>query len=249
MSTPMSFLTHSRKNSVSRLTRSMLPVCLIAGLACLPQTSSAQDSQRTERAAVPTPKQLGMELGFPVPTTNFMLGCIHCQKGQKTEASRHIENAVKVMVQQSKRATKKGRAVLEESIDELQTLSDRLKSGAEVSTKQLKRGFARAHHALAYHHHELASEAWARRKFKDAGEEMKAAVYYTQSGASWLGHKVEKKTENTFRATFDVGKKLARGAKQDAKYVEGRSKILGSQIHEFGRQLIASDKKRAVKRQ
>ena len=248
MSTPITFLTQSRTNSMLPFTKTIASACLIVGLTCLPGISSAQDTPNPQRAGIPSPKQLGMNLGIQVPTGLFQLGCLHCRKGEQTEAARYIEDAIKLLVKQSRRTTKNGKAVLEQSIDELQMLSDRLKSGAEISATQLEKSFARAHYALAYHHHELATAAWARRKFKETGEEMKAAVYYTQSGAFWLGQTVEKKTKDAFQATYDVGKQLARGAKQDAIYVESRSRILGSQIHEFGKRLITSKKKRTAKR-
>ncbi len=167
----------------------------------------------------------------------FRQACANSQNGEHHAAARQIRRGVEFLTRESKHATAKGKEALDRSIHELSALADSVESGATNSVDDLKGAFARAHHALAYHYQQRASESWLRRRFKAAGQDLKAASYEVEYGISWVGEGVENKTRDTLTATRELGDSMIRGAKVGAEHVNSQAKNLGQQIMSFGRRV------------
>lgn len=222
--------------------------CLLLIAISVCSVSYGQSTAEVRSAVDLTPGGIGLDAGIEVPTAHFQFACIGCQSGEQTEAAKHIESALKLMVVQSQQATGKGKALLVKSIDELQTLAGQLKNGTAVSAKQLKYGFARAHHALANHHQELAEKDWSQHNLESAGKHIQASVYYARSGLGWLGDDVKTKANDAYQTTSDLGSKLVRGAKHDAGVVQEKTRFLASKVSDFGKRLfsVADGQKKAA---
>jgi len=169
---------------------------------------------------------------------HFRLACLNCQNGDRGVAGRHIRQGAEFLRRQAGQATAKGKQALQRSIDELDRLADAVERGTESSIDEVKSAFARAHHALAYHHQEKASESWLRRRVKDTGEHLQAAANQIEYGVSWAGEGVEHKSNDVLAATRDLAKGMIRGAQVDAKHVKTRTESLARQVRSFGRKVL-----------
>jgi len=176
--------------------------------------NSARSSDRVVRQ--PVGKPVREELAYDESLRHFQLACVNCQNGQQSAASRQIRRGVELLNRESKHATAKGKEALDLSIRELSDLADSVESGAEHSVENLKGAFARAHHALAYHYKQRASESILQRNFRAAGQDIKAASYEVEYGISWIGDGVENKTRDTLVATHKLADNMIRGAKVGA---------------------------------
>ena len=178
------------------------------------------------------------DLGPGMPQHHFQIACLNCRNGDRGVAAREIRKGAQLLREQAKRATAKGKAVLDRSSRELENLAGAVQKGAAVSIEKIKATFARAQHALAYHHHTQASDSWARRKFKQAGKQFKAAAYNIEYGLSWIGEGVETKGRDVIIGTRDLGSALIDGTKIGAGRVKTQTKALGQEIERFGRRIV-----------
>lgn len=169
---------------------------------------------------------------------HFQLACLNCQNGDQGLAGRHIRKGAEFLRREARHATAKGKRALEHSIDELDRLANAVERGTVSSIDEVKSAFARAHHALAYHHQEKASESWLRRRVKDSGEHLQAAANQIEYGVSWVGEGVEDKGNDVLAATRELAKGMIRGAKVDAKHFKTRTESLARQVRTFGRQVV-----------
>ena len=152
-------------------------------------------------------------------------------------ASEEIHKAAEWMKSEAAKAKGKGKEALTASYRELQKLGEDLKKGAVKSEKEIEMASARAYQALATNSQVRSAEAWSKKEFKKAGEELDMAVSQLEKGYAWAGQKVESGTQKV----IDQSKEWSRKAKEDAgkasaearkilKDAEDEIKALGQKI-------------------
>ncbi len=203
----------------------------IAGAGQLPPAGLKQDAaddglRVTERATSGTPEYY------------FQRAWQKDQDGDRQTAGRELRRGIALLKEETKTATANGKIVLQRSIVELENMADSLQQGVAVSAIRLRSAFARASHALAYHYQQRGNESWLRQKYKRAGEDFKAASNNVEYGISWIGERVETKSQDVLQATREFGDALIAGAKSDAQQVRSRVTILGGEIKRFGRRVL-----------
>lgn len=145
-------------------------------------------------------------------------------------AAAHIRKGVGFMKLEAARATEDGKKALTTSIDELEKLASDVEKGTVKSTNDLGKAFARAHRALAVHHHLKASEAWAKKETSKTGHALKSAASHLESALAWSGHKIEAAVVKVMEIGHDVGEKLIQGARWTADEVGKALKDSGEAI-------------------
>ena len=112
------------------------------------------------------------------------------KKDMKGAAS-EIRKATNFLKLEAARATGDGKKALTTSIDELKKLASDVEKGTVKSSNDLGKAFARAHHALAVHHHLKASESWAKKETSKSGHALKAAASHLERALAWSGHEIK----------------------------------------------------------
>ena len=145
-------------------------------------------------------------------------------------AAAHIRKGVGFMKLEAARAAGDGKKALTTSIDALEKLASDVEKGAVKSTNDLGKAFARAHRAVAVHHHLKASEAWAKKETSKTGHALKAAASHLEKALAWSGHKIEAAVVKVMEIGHDVGEKLIQGARWTADEVGKALKDSGEAI-------------------
>lgn len=115
------------------------------------------------------------------------------KKDLKTAAA-HIRKSEAFLKLEAGRATEEGKKLMKASGHELAKLAEGIEHGTITSVKRLDEAFARAHQALAHHHHVKAKESWANQASQAAhkvGHDLQAAAIHFDQGLVWTGHKTE----------------------------------------------------------
>ncbi|HUU96668.1 MAG TPA: hypothetical protein VM487_13085 [Phycisphaerae bacterium] len=97
------------------------------------------------------------------------------------------------------------------SATELEKLAGDVEKGTVSSSKTLEAAFARAHQALAKHHHAKATESWAAKAEHATGHELKAAAASVESAFKWGGKEMETGTEAVIKDSRYAAEKLIEG--------------------------------------
>lgn len=145
-------------------------------------------------------------------------------------AAAEIRKATNFLKLEAARATGEGKKTLATSIDELEKLASDVEKGTVKSANDLGKAFARAHHALAVHHHLKASEAWAKKETSKTGHELKAAASHLERALAWSGHEIEAAVVKVMETGRGIGEKLIQGTRWTADEVGKALKALGEKI-------------------
>ena len=154
------------------------------------------------------------------------------KKDMKGAAS-EIRKAVGFMKLEAARATGDGKKALTTSIDELKKLASDVEKGTVKSSNDLGKAFARAHHALAVHHHLKASESWAKKETSKTGHALKAAASHLERALAWSGHEIEAAVVKVMEMGRGVGEKLIQGSRWTADEVGKALKDLGEKLKDW----------------
>jgi hypothetical protein len=138
------------------------------------------------------------------------------------------------------------RRLLLSSVEELERLADGMKPGSVPTTGEVARQtgvsrnidaiFARAHHALARHHHLQAKRAWDTGETTQAGRALKAAATHLQQGLGWVNHPLGEAGAHTITTAQRRAELLIQGAGVSAVEVGTGIEALGGEIEKLGRQ-------------
>lgn len=152
-------------------------------------------------------------------------------------ASEEMHKAAEWMKSEAAAAKGKGKEALAKSSRELEKLSGELKKGAVKSVKEIEIASARAYHALATNSHVKSAEAWSKKEFKKAGEELDMAVNQLEKGYAWAGHQEEAGTQKVIDESREWSRKVKEGAGRASaeaqkilKSAEDEIKALGQKI-------------------
>ena len=132
-------------------------------------------------------------------------------------------------------AQEKGKQTFLTSQKEMENLADRVGKGAVKSVKEIDRIFARASHALARYHYQIAKESWAMKETARTGQELEAAGAHLESAVKQVGGKVESSAGPVIQDTRLLAGKLLQGAGWVNAEVEKGIKDLGVEIEKLGK--------------
>jgi len=132
-------------------------------------------------------------------------------------------------------AQEKGKQTFLTSQKEMENLADRVEKGAVKSVKEIDRIFARASHALARYHYQIAKESWAMKETARTGQELEAAGAHLESAVKQVGGKVESSAGPVIQDTRLLAGKLLQGAGWVNAEVEKGIKDLGVEIEKLGK--------------
>lgn len=124
---------------------------------------------------------------------------------------------------------------LDAASHELEQAAAALDQSAVRARRDLERTFARADHALALAHRSRAAQAWARKAYDQAGQELKAAADDLDDAATWAGARAHATASSASADARAVGDKLANGGAWAEQEVARGFQGLGSGLDKLGR--------------
>lgn len=161
-------------------------------------------------------------------------------------AAMNIRKGTSILRMELSRAKGEGKAALKESVDELNKLANDVEMGKVKSAKKLNDTFARANHALAVHHHQKASEYWAKGDAERAGHALRGAASGVERAASWSGTTLEAGTIATINGTRFLAGSLIQATGwtigTGGKVVSGTGTITGKGVGAVGKGVAAVGK-------
>ncbi|HJT22647.1 MAG TPA: hypothetical protein VJ746_19395 [Nitrospira sp.] len=155
-------------------------------------------------------------------------------------AAAHIRKSEAFLKLEAGRATEEGKKLMDESGHELAKLAEDVEHGAITSVKRLDQAFARAHQALAHHHHLKAKESWAKQAGQAAqkvGHDLQAAAVHFDQALIWAGHKSEAAGAKTIKDTRLLAGKLIEGTGWVSAEVGKGIENVGDEIEKFGKKV------------
>jgi hypothetical protein len=138
------------------------------------------------------------------------------------------------------RATEEGKKLMEESGHDLAKLAEDVEHGTITSVKRLDEAFARAHQALAHHHHLKAKESWTNKAEQAAhkvGQDLQAAAEHFDQGLVWTGHKAEAAGAKAIKDARLLAGKLIQGSGWVPAEVGKGIEYVGEEIEKFGKKV------------
>lgn len=163
-------------------------------------------------------------------------------RGDRTGAATHMRKAAVYLRLSAQNSTDPAGERLLSSAKELESLASQTEAGTLRSIRMLESAFARAHHALALHHHAMATESWGRRQQRIAGYRMRAAADATERSARWAGGEIQEGATAVYRGTRTLGGRLIEGTGVVVDEVGKGLGTIGRQIERVGEKVIPGDK-------
>ena len=191
---------------------------------------------------------LGGDLGVTIPADalkisspfkHFDSACKHCVKLDHKNVAREIRKGVSFLEGETKHARAKGREALLGSTAELTKVARSIENGKTFTAEQLREKFARAHQALAIHHHQMAENARSQNRLGDASEALQKAAVNLKHGVSWTGEKLvlepgARLIDSSRKVTDVLIDGTIEGTSRSVKAVGGGIGLLGEQIKRVG---------------
>ena len=164
---------------------------------------------------------------------HFMASSKYFLKKEYHKSADEMRKGSEILKDKAKSAAEDTKQALNKDASELDQLADNIEKGTEKSVKNMKDLFARADNTLAKYYHEKASESYAKKEYKNAGHELKAAAAHFKEGITWAGQKGERGTETAIEESRRLGDNLVKGTKVAAGNVEKGMSSLGDEIKKF----------------
>ncbi|HRT63002.1 MAG TPA: hypothetical protein P5551_11655 [Syntrophales bacterium] len=158
----------------------------------------------------------------------------YLQKDVKA-ASEEMHKAAEWMKSEAAAAKGKGKEALAASGREIEKLSVELKKEAVKSVKEIEMVSARAYQALATNSHVKSAEAWSKKEFKKAGEELEATADALGKAYTWAGQEVKAGTQEAIRESKQLSERLKEGSGRASAEAERTLKKMEQEIRAFGR--------------
>ncbi len=160
----------------------------------------------------------------------------YLQKDMKAAADEVRKSAAYVKSEASA-AKGKGKEALTASYRDLEKLSGELEKGTVKSVKKMEVAFAHTYKALATNSHVKSTEAWSKKEFKKAGDELEAAGDELEKGFAWGGQKADAGTQKVISKSKELSKKLKEGAGWASAEASKTLKDMEDEIKTFGRRI------------
>ena len=210
------------------LSRTVL-AALIVPLTCLFCISAWGQSSSSHGAS---------DIGSPFK--HFDSACEHCVQLNHKAVAREIRHGIKFLNDETKYAGIKGRQALQGSATELAKVASSIEGGKTFTADQLKDRFARAHHALAVHHHQVAENARSENRLGEASKALKAAAVNLKHGVSWTGENLivkpgAKIVDSSIKVTGGLIDGTLGGTGKGVKAIGNGIGLLGDKIKRVGK--------------
>ncbi|MFQ5848713.1 MAG: hypothetical protein ACE5IQ_13715 [Candidatus Methylomirabilales bacterium] len=147
---------------------------------------------------------------------------------------REVRKGAASLKLEAERAAGEGKRLLMASVHELERLADKMERGTVTSGKALDDAFARAHRALARHHHLRAAESWNKKETVRAGHALKAAAIHLEQGLTWIGQEGETDGAAVGTRTRRLAEKLIDGVGCAPAEVGAGIDAIGAAIEKLG---------------
>ena len=149
-------------------------------------------------------------------------------------SSAQIRKAAHALRDTASSATEGTRDALHQAATELESLGRRVENRGAESVAELDRVFARAFHALARHHQEMALKHWRDGDPQQAGHRLRAAADSLESVAAASGQRLNDAGREVVRESRVVSGKLIRGTGYAVDEVGRAFEGLGKQVESLG---------------
>src|SRR5574338_1407557 len=156
------------------------------------------------------------------------------------KAAADIRKGAAFLKLEAGRATEEGKKLMEDSGHELAKLAEDVEHGTTTSVKRLDEAFARAHQALAHHHHLKAKESWtnhAEQVAHKVGQDLQAAAVHFDQSLIWAGHKTEAAEAKAIKYTRLLAGKMIKGTGWVTTEVDKGIDDVGAEIEKFGKKI------------
>jgi hypothetical protein len=163
-------------------------------------------------------------------------------------AAVRIRKGVTFLKTEAARASSDTKQDLLTSARELEKLASDVEKDT-VRARDINDAFARAHYALAKHHHEQARAYHAKKDYKRAGHYLAASVRHFEQASAWAGHKIDSTVADVTDDARTVSEKLVKGADWTSNEVRKAFEVLGKEIEKLADTIYPGYKKvtRALK--
>lgn len=216
----------------------VIPLCVIVFImgATVSWCATSQDTGKQGNEAV------GQKVQFDHPEKNFIAAQTYFLKKEYKKSAEEIRNGSEILKKKADQAGAETKEELMKSAKDLDALADNVEKGAVKSEKTLKDSFTRAHYALARYYKESASESFAKKEYKKAGQELKLSAMYLETGIKWTGNKIQKGTATVIADSRRMGDKLVKGSGRAADEFGKGMTYLGDEITKFGNNIEGTKK-------
>ena len=160
----------------------------------------------------------------------------YLQKDMKAAAD-EVRKGAAYLKSEAAAAKGKGKEALTASYQELEKLAGELEKGTVKTVKEMEMAFARAYNALATNSHVKSAESWVKKEYKQAGNELEAAVGELEKGYIWAEQKAEAGTQKVIDDSKALSKKMKEGTSRASAEVGKAMKDLEDEIKTFGRKI------------
>jgi len=160
----------------------------------------------------------------------------YLQKDMKAAAA-EVRKGAAYLKSEAAVAKGKGKEALTASYQELEKLAGELEKGTVKTVKEMEMAFARAYNALATNSHVKSAESWVKKEYKQAGNELEAAVGELEKGYIWAEQKAEAGTQKVIDDSKALSKKMKEGTSRASAEVGKAMKDLEDEIKTFGRKI------------
>ncbi len=160
----------------------------------------------------------------------------YLQKDMKAAAAEVRKGAARLKSEAAAAADKEKKA-LTASSRELEKLAGELEKGTVKSVKEMDMAFARAYEALATNSRVKSAEAWSKKEYKQAGDDLEEAIDELVKGFAWAGQEIEVGTQKAIDQSKELSKKLKEGASWASAEANKAMKDLENEISAFGRRI------------
>ena len=173
---------------------------------------------------------------------NHLMEARKCHENKDWKgAARELRTAAAFLKLEAARAEGKAKEGLDASSQELKKLASDMEGGAVVTTTALDQAIAAASKALAVHHNAKATEGWAKKEYRAAAQDLKAATDYVKKAATWAGHGVSTGAEAAADAAADAGQKTVEAGKDAGEWsadkIHKGIEWTGAAIEKLGKQM------------
>lgn len=171
------------------------------------------------------------------PNTYFQAAHDSFLSKEYKKAAEEIRKGAAFVRLEAGSAAGKAKQDLDALEQELRSLAKDVEQGAVQNVKRLDAAFAKANHDLALSHRVKAYEAWDKKEFQKAGNELKAAATLVENGASWIGAEAKASAVAAIRDSRLVAGKLIEGSGYATEEVGKAIDSLGKAIDDLGRKI------------
>ena len=181
--------------------------------------------------------------GEKAPAPNRTLDSLesHFQNAKKyfedkdyDKAASELRDGAKIIKQQAAESAGESKKVLSTTVEELETLAQRVQKGAVKTGGEINESVSRAYQALADSYRSRASDSWSRKAASQAGESLEEAADYLEKAWEWSGRQIDAATNAAVRSARAVRDKIAAGKDWASEEVTQAVDGLETEISKLG---------------